>query len=245
MSTIKNFFSGQVQFRVQGLPHECLNKLRKFSITDISCDNDVIVFSSTLKHLNSIKKLISNFEYQIKENYNIFRGINFLLNHFVLVIAVLVAAISYFIADTGIYAVKVQCDNLEILPAVNDHLDTLGVKKFMWKKQVNDLDLANNLIQNFDNIAHANVTIAGNTLLVNLVTATNETKPNKTNFYAQYDAVITEITAYSGTALVTVGDVVKKGDLLVANAYPNSVVVTGEVAFANDDKISRLVIWII
>ena len=59
------------------------------------------------------------------------------------------------------------------------------------------------------------------------------------------DAVIKEVTTYSGTALVTTGDVVKKGDLLVVNAYPDSVVVTGEVAFVNGEEISRLVIWII
>lgn len=245
MFRIKNFFAGQVEFRVQGLPHSCLNKLRLYRISDIRIDNDVIVFRAPLVHATAIKKLVNNFEYQMQENYNLFRGVNFLLNRLVLVVSIITAGIIFFISDMGIYDVKVQCDDASLTPAVYERLNQLGVKKFMWKNQLRHLDLAADLVGNFDNIAHANVRIAGNTLVVKLVAATNHAYKQKTNFYAQYDAVIREVIAYSGTALVTAGDVVKKGDLLVTDAYPDSVVVTGEVAFVNGDQISRLVIWII
>ncbi len=245
MSPIKNFFTGQVKFRVQGLPLSCLNRLRIYHIKQISLDGDKIVFYAPLAHCLIIKKLINNFEYQVTENYNLFRGINFLLNHLVLVVSVLSAVIAFLIADMKIYAVRVQCDDHTLVPAVYEHLQQIGVKKFMWKNKLRTLDLGNDLIGNFDNIAHAHVKIAGNTLLIDLVSAVNHSRKVKTNFYAQYDAVITEIKAYSGTAWVTTGDVVRKGDLLVSDAYPDSVVATGEVAFINGEQISRLVIWII
>ena len=245
MSRIKNFLTGQVEFRVQGLPQSCLNKLRCFRITEIRIEDETIIFRAPLVHASAIKKLVSNFEYQIQENRNLFRGINFLLNHLVLVVAILSAAIVFMVSDMGIYSVRVQCDDASLTPAVYEHLNALGVKKFMWKNKLQKIDLAADLVGSFEQIAHAHVRIAGNTLVVNLVAATNHKYQMKTNFYAQYDAVIQEVTAYSGTALVTAGDVVKKGDLLVADAYPDSVVVTGEVAFVNGDQISRLVIWII
>ena len=245
MSRIKNFVMGQVTFRVVGMPQECLNKLRKFHITNIQIDCDAIIFNASLNYLTAIKNLINNFEFEIKENYNLFRGLNFLLNHFVLVLAIIVASISFLVSDMGIYDIKVQCDDTALTQTIYQYLNNLGIKKFTWKNKLQHLNLASDLIQNFNQIAHANVTISGNTLLVNLVTATNEHSEIKTNYYAQYDAVIKEITAYSGTVLVTVGDVVKKGDLLVANAYPHSVVAIGEVAFNYGDKISRLDIWII
>lgn len=245
MSRIKSFFAGQVEFRVQGLPQSCLNKLRSFHITDIRIDHDTMIFHAPLVHASAIKKLVSNFEYQIQENHNLFRGINFLLNHLVLVVAIMVAISLYLVADLGIYRIQVDCDDPSLTPAVYERLDELGVKKFMWKNRLQHFDLAADLVGSFDRIAHAHVRIAGNTLVVNLVAATNQTRKVKTNFYAQYDAVIKEIIAYSGTALVTAGDVVKKGDLLVADAYPDSVVAMGEVAFVNGDQISRLVIWII
>ncbi len=245
MSVIKNFFAGQVQFRVQGLPLSCLNRLRQYHITQIKIVQDLSTFYVPLVYSAKIKKLVSNFEYQTFENYNLFRGVNFLLNHFVLVIAILIAAVTFCLADMRIYSIEVQGDNTVLIRAIYERLNQIGVKKFMQKKQLHNFDLATDLVGSFNCLAHAHVRVAGNTLVVNLVSATNKTKKLKTNFYAQYDAVIKEITVYSGTALVTIGDVVKKGDLLVADAYPDSVVVTGEVAFVNGDQISRLVIWII
>ena len=168
-----------------------------------------------------------------------------MLNHLVLVVATIASIIAFLILDMGIFTVKVQCNDSQITSAVYKHLDDLGIKKFMWKSKVKEINLASNLVENFDCIAHANVKISGNTLVINLVTAAHETSKAKTNIYAKFDAVVKEIIAYSGTALVTAGDVVKKGDLLVTDAYPDSVVVTGEVAFVNGEEISRLVIWII
>lgn len=245
MSRIKKFLAGQVKFSVQGLPLSCLNKLRFFHITQIVISDDVITFSAPLFYCQTIKKLISNFEYQVFENYNLFRGINFLLNHFVLVASVMLALIVFFVADMKIYSVRVQCDDGKMVDAIYQHLNQIGVNKFMWKNKLQSFDLAANLVDHFEDVAHANVRVNGNTLMVNLITATNQKRKEKKNIYAQYDAVIKEIIVYSGTPLVAVGDVVKKGDLLVADAYQDSVVVTGEVAFVNGDKISRLVIWII
>ena len=245
MSVIKNFLIGQVEFRVDNLPQSCLNKLRSFQITKIRLDQQAIIFQAPLVHAAAIEKLINNFEYQTKENHNIFRGINFLLNHLVLVFSTIIALIFFLVADMGIYFIQVKCDDPNLTPAVYQHLDQLGIKKMTWKSRLQKFDLATDLISNFDSLAHAHVEVAGNTLVIDLVSASSQSVKKKTNFYAKYDAVIKEITTYSGTPMVNVGDVVKKGDLLVANAYPDSVVVTGEVAFVNGEEISRLVIWII
>ncbi|MBR4418581.1 MAG: sporulation protein YqfD, partial [Clostridia bacterium] len=174
----------------------------------------------------------------------LFRGINYLLNHLVLVVAVIAGLIAFCLADMAIYDIKVQSNNAQVTSNITQYLDKIGIKKFIWKSKIKN-NLASDLVENFEQIAHANVKIAGNTLVINVVTAANENSKIKTNFYAKYDAVIKNIITYSGTALVTVGDVVKKGDLLVADAYPDSAVITGEVAFVNDDEISRLEIWII
>lgn len=242
MLNIKNFITGQVKFEVNGLPQTCLNKLRSFRITNISINNDIISFCVSLVYADAIKKLISNFDYRMYQNYNLFRGVNYLLNHFVLVVAIMVAVSIYFVVDMKIYRIRVQCDDSNLTSAVYERLDQLGVKRYTFKNQLSNNLLALNLVENFDSIAHATVRIAGNTLVVNIVTATNQTTQHKNNFYAQFDAVIKDITVYSGKPMVGVGDVVKKGDLLVADAYSNTVIVMGEVAFVNDNQISRFVI---
>ncbi len=245
MSVIKKFLLGQVKFRVQGLPQGCLNKLRSFKISNIYYDHETIVFDAPLAHVSTIKKLINNFDYEVKENYNLFRGINYLLNHLVLIVAVIAGLIAFSIADMAIYDIQVQCNDTQVSSNITNYLSELGVKKFIWKGKIKNINLADNLVENFDDIAHANVRIAGNTLVIKVVTAINEHAKVKTNIYAKYDAVIKKVITYSGTALVTVGDVVKKGDLLVTDAYPDSAVITGEVAFVNGEEISRLEIWII
>lgn len=246
MSVIKNFFCGQVEFTVFNLPQSCLNKLRNYQLSKIRiCDEHTLSFNVPLANTEIVKKLISNFEYKVRQNYNIFRGFNFFLNHLFLVCAVLSALVVYFIADMGIYRVRIQSNDLTLNSAVYERLNQLGVNRFCWKSKIKQLDLGNDLIENFEQVAHTHISISGNTLVINLVTATNKEHNTKKNYYAQYDAVIKEITTYSGTAMVTVGDVVKKGDLLVVDAYPDSIVVLGEVAFVNNDKISRLVIWLV
>ena len=245
MSIIKNFFRGQFEFVVQNLPLTCLNRLRNYKLSKIRIQNNITSFCVPLVYADVVKKMMSNFEYKTSQNYNIFRGVNFLLNHLVIVCAFFLALIFYLIVDMGIYRVYVQTDDLSLQPAVYQRLNQLGINNFCWKNKLTQLDIGSDLISNFDQIAHAHISVSGNTLVINLVTATNQKHKTKTNYYAQYDAVIKEITTYSGRALVTVGDVVKKGDLLVEDAYPDSVIVLGEVSFVNDDKISRLVIWII
>ncbi|MBR4419098.1 MAG: hypothetical protein IKT33_03780, partial [Clostridia bacterium] len=73
MSTVKKFLLGQVEFRVQGLPQGCLNKLRSFKISNIYYNQDMIIFNAPLAHVSTIKKMINNFDYEVKENYNLFR----------------------------------------------------------------------------------------------------------------------------------------------------------------------------
>lgn len=245
MLNIKKFIMGQVKFDVQGLPQSCLNRLRRFRITNISINNDVMSFDAALVHAVAIKKMISNFDYQMHENYNLIRGVNYLLNHFVLVVAIMFAISVYWVVDMKIYRVQVQCDDVSLTSAVYEKLNQLGIKKFTAKSQLQKSNFAVDLVESFESIAHASVRIAGNTLVVNLVSATNHNRNVKTNYCAQYDAVIRDITVYSGKPLVSVGDVVRKGDLLVADAYVDSVVIMGEVSFVNDDQISRFVIPII
>ena len=245
MSRIKNFVSGKVDFTVTGLPVGCLNKLRQYRLTNIRNHDGTIAFTVPLVHATTVKKLVRNFDWQMRENWNIFRGINFLLNRFVLSLSIILGLLTFLVLDMGIYQVKVVSADEGLNNAVYAHLESIGVKKFMLKSKITDLDLAASLVAEFPNVAHANVRVMGNTLLVSLSAATYRTAKVKTNIYAQYDAVIKEVIAFSGRVLVATGDVVRKGDLLVEDAYQDSVAITGEVAYLVADQIIRLDISII
>ena len=240
-----HFFSGAVRFTVFGLPIGCLNKLRQFKPEDITIYNDTISFTVQLVYALQVKKLVSNFEWQMKENYNLFRGANFLLNKMVLAVSVLVCVIAFFIFDMGVYDIRVVGVSSELTGDVYNYLDELGVKKFITKQKVTNMDIAAGIVTTFPNVAHANVRLSGNTLVVSVIEAESNPMKQMSNIYAKYDAVIKEVIAFSGRAMVEFGDVVRKGDLLVENAYPDTVSVIGEVAFISGGKIIRLDISII
>ena len=245
MSQIKNFFAGRVDFSVSELPVACLNKLRQYQIFNIVNHDGTITFSVPLVNATAVKKLVNNFDWQMHENFNLFRGINFLLNRFVLSLSIIVGIITFFLVDMGIYDVRVVNADPTLTNQVYAQLQNIGVKKFMLKSKVADLNLAEFLVAEFPSVAHANVRVSGNTLLITLSEATAKVAKVKTNFYAQYDAVIKEVIAFSGHVLVEPGDVVRKGDLLVQDAYEDSVAIIGEVAYVVEDKIVRLHISII
>ena len=245
MSRIKNFFSGEVAFSVADFPVAGLNRLRQFTVRNLRQEGNVFTFTVPLIHAPAVKKIVANFDWRMQENANIFRGINYLLNHFILCITVLLGLGAFLVLDMGIYRVQVNAADSDVVTAVYEHLHDAGVKGFIWKKQVVTLDLANDLVATFPNVAHAHVRVAGNTLVVDLATADNHQSKQKLDLYAKYDAVVKDVIAYTGQVMVSAGDVVHKGDLLVQGAYADSVAITGEVAFIHDDKIVRLDIAII
>ena len=240
MSRIKNFFTGLATFQVQSLPIVCLNKLRTYQISQIKITGEQITFSAPLAYVKEIKKLLTNFEYKLHENRNIFRGLNFLLNHISLCIVIILALVAFLIADMRIYDIKVVTNDSKLTQAVNEYLASQGVKKFTSKSHIQADYLANHLVTDFSNIAHVNIKISGNTLLVNLSTASSPDQKVKTNICAKYDAVIKKVIYYSGQPLISPGDVIRKGDVLIQDAYEDSVMVIGEVAFVRGEEIVRL-----
>ena len=77
------------------------------------------------------------------------------------------------------------------------------------------------LLISLDGISNVSLEVKGNTLFVNILEEFQ--KPNivdfddKSDIISNYDAIVTEITTYSGEAKVKCGDTVKKGDVLISH----------------------------
>jgi hypothetical protein len=231
MSKIKNFFGGAVRFNVLCVNAALINRLRYFKVCKVKIDGDRISFTVPILYADQIKRELRNYEYSYAENGNIFRGINFLLNRFVLSASILICCIVYFIADLFIYSVRVTGGTAELQSEIYEYLTQNGVKKFALKRKVVDFDIIDGVVRAYPTVAHANIRIYGNTAVIMLSAAESNLVPAPQNFYAQYDAVIKEIFVSGGAAKVAVGDVVRAGDLLVENGYADKVVIIGEVRF--------------
>lgn len=101
---------------------------------------------------------------------------------------------------------------------VEDYLAKTGVHKY---SRFSDLDikrLEDQVLANMPNLSFVGCKKVGGRLVFDLELSTDKVETLKGNVYAMYsdfDGVIKEIKVYRGTNVVSVGDVVKKGDLLV------------------------------
>jgi hypothetical protein len=231
MSKIKGFFAGTVRFNVLGVNISVLNKLRSLDVRNIKICGERVSFIVPILYAETVRCLLRNFEYSCAENINIIRGVNFLINRFVLSAAILLCCFLYLFADRFIYSVRVVGGDDKLRNEINGYLYNNGIKKYASKHKILRSNIADVIAQTYPTVAHANVKIRGNTAVITVAAAEYNPVQAPQNLYARYDAVIKQIWVSGGTAVVGIGDVVKKGDLLVKNAYIGKAVVMGEVRF--------------
>lgn len=95
-----------------------------------------------------------------------------------------------------------------------------GLSVGQWKGKVDEKDVINKIRLERDDIAWVGIDIKGTNAIIKIVEA--DKKPEiidedeYCNIVADKDAMITKVSAQNGTPLVKAGDIVKKGDTLIA-----------------------------
>ncbi|NLC17416.1 MAG: sporulation protein YqfD [Clostridiales bacterium] len=137
-----------------------------------------------------------------------------LLIGFVLTI-IIIAVFNMFVWDIKINGNEQIADK-----AVFEALDSLGIKK---GKLINNIDrkkLAQDLNSRLNQASLVSVEIKGVTLLINIKERIpkpqEEDQKTADEIISGYDCQITKIALLNGTALVKIGDIVKKGEVLAA-----------------------------
>ncbi len=137
----------------------------------------------------------------------------------VLVAGVLLGAGLLAFAQTRVWFVRME--GLSDIPSarIAEALQKEGVKRFMPRKAVETMALAEALRTYDKRIAWAGVRMEGVALCVQLVEAdVPPERPDKSkpaNIVAAKDGVVERVTAFSGKAAVLPGAVVRKGELLI------------------------------
>ena len=112
--------------------------------------------------------------------------------------------------------VQVLGNNFVQTNQIIDILEQNGYNKFKPISSIDTKDVENCLINSFSEISFASAMVKGNTLVINIRENKQEINENFTPICAEFSGVISSMQINSGTALVSVGDVVKKGQQLVA-----------------------------
>lgn len=101
---------------------------------------------------------------------------------------------------------------------VQEYLSGKGVEEY---KRFSDIDLAmieDGILADNEHLSFASCTKHGNKLLIELVLSSEKVKGLNGNVYQMHsteNGVVESVKVYRGTAVVSVGDMVREGDLLV------------------------------
>lgn len=132
-----------------------------------------------------------------------------------ILVSILLVTISNFVWNIQIEG-NLSISKEELIKELNDN----GLKVGMLKRKVDEEKIINQIRLDRQDISWIGITISGTNAIVNIVEA--EMKPEIINddeycsIVSEKDAQIIKISAKSGTPVVKEGDIVTKGDVLIA-----------------------------
>ena len=219
------FFAGFVTIEVEGFFIErflniCRNK--NILLQDLSRDMNTYIKVKILKSdFKEIRHIARKTKCKVKIKKK--SGIPFVINKYrkrkVFAVAILVIAIFIFIITKFIWNVEIKGNKNITSEEIKQLVAEYGVTEGKLKSNINTQKISNLIRLNRDDIAWIGITLKGTNAIVEIEEVVEKPeiidKDEICNIVATEDAIISKIIVQNGTARVSVGDEVKKGDLLV------------------------------
>ena len=225
LKKIYMFFLGFVTIEVEGFFIErflniCLN--RKILLQDLTREMNTYIKVKILKSdFKEIRHIARKTKCKVKIKKK--SGIPFVINKYrkrkIFAVAIIVIAIFIFIVTKFIWNIEIigneKIDSNEIRELVAEY----GVKEGNLKSKLNINKISNLIRLKRNDISWIGITIKGTNAIIEVEEVIEKPeiieKDKICNIIASEDAVISKIIVQNGTARVSVGDEVKRGDLLV------------------------------
>lgn len=173
-----------------------------------------------------IKKIISSVGLELVSisHQGIFNTFKSIITSYGLIVALIVCSLFYtfqynFVLKINVFGLK-NINKSEITSFVDKNLSS------RFKSKINTKDLEVLIKNEYEDISSVSVAIVGQSLVINVNEGilSNEDE-NQNALISDFDGLITDINLIQGTLAVDVGQIVKKGDVLV---YPYIVDSQGE-----------------
>ena len=155
--------------------------------------------------------------------YGFFRRIRY---RYGLIAALAILIVTWVVLSGLVWDVRVSGN--EKLPdyVISSSLDELGFGVGTRWRSVDKNEIETELLSKMPDIAWISVNRRGTVAYVEVIESENvltdkETGPIYSNIVAETDGVVEDISVQSGTAVVKIGDVVKKGDILISGVMEN------------------------
>lgn len=192
------------------------------------------ISQSDLKTLNEVCKKEHKFYTIIYKNgfKQVLSRIPYMFGGF---LALIIIYAYMFAFNLFIFDVNIKCESTlpYDLSKVRDLLNENGIESGMFKAGFSSKDIERLILMELDDVAGCSVIRQGGKLDIYIYPATIKYENNGKDIVSNYDAVITEIDVFAGKPNVSVGDIVKKGDILIKNNNGAQGEVKGKVYFVS------------
>ena len=207
-------------FYIERLINICRNQ--KITIWNIKKKDDVkVYFNIITSDFKNVVKIAKKTQNKIKIEQK--KGLPFLLNKYkkrkIFFIFLLILIILIMLSSNFVWNVEIVEENGEKLENIEQDIENTGLKVGTLKQKINTKEIINKIRLERQDIAWMGIELKGTNAIIKLVKT--EEKPEiinddeYCNIVSDKEGIITKINAADGTANVKVGDVVKKGDILI------------------------------
>ena len=199
-----------------------LNKMSaEFDLFDIKKRGTKLEFCISLSMDKKLCKQMQNFDIQIeqKRGFGILYHLLCLVKRYGIMTALLLSVAFFVVCSNFVFGIKVigleNISQTEVMQILKQN----GFEKINKKSDMDTSKFEKALASNLEDVSLVSTVIKGNTLVVSIKEKVqNSEYENKDNFspiISQFDGVLTKVQLVQGTLNKKVGDIIKKGDVLV------------------------------
>ncbi|MBU5336494.1 sporulation protein YqfD [Intestinibacter bartlettii] len=228
-----NYIKGYYVLIVEGIDTEkylnfiCKNKVSIYNVKRI--DKTKVEFSVSRGDLKKIKNMYrgNKFEVKIKQK----TGIPFLAKRIykykTMVFSAVVSLLLLLLTTQFVTDIYIDCPEGIDKKVLQDELEECGLKPGVFKKTIDRKIIRDHIMQEIDEVAYLSINVKGTNVFVTVTKKDDEntqtSNSNYCNIIASKNGIIEKVIARSGEAVVQVGDIVKKGDLLIQGANTSAM----------------------
>ena len=175
--------------------------------------------------------LKSKMRYKLSKPLGLYGFLLGMRNRYGVLIGLLITVLFFAFSSTRVWDIRISGNEKLGDYEVESALSDLDLKIGTRIRKIDKNAIETQMLANNKDIAWISVNRRGTVVYVDIIESENignreEPGPTFSNIVADRDGVIEEITVDSGVAAVKVGDVVKKGDILISGVIENERGVT-------------------
>ncbi len=203
--------------------YKILKKLNdlEIEIFDIKKIEEEIYFKIYTENFEKIKKFLYTYEFKYHSLSGIYSIKEKVINNKLTLFFSLFSALLLLVFNNIIVDVEIMHESSELINILESELTSYDIKVLSFKKDYEELTkIKNNILNDYkDKIDWLEIEIVGMKYIIKVeerIINIEETSEEYCNVYATSNAKITEISVETGILMVSLGDFVKEGDLLIS-----------------------------